>query len=208
MKALSILSSLPLAVSLLSAQVNTALARTPAPIEEATAVPSETDVRSTIPSGQTSELLEVVVQLADPPLAAMVSRQAGQFGAATQQRTYAAQLAARQDAFMLSANALGAKELARVSKALNAVIVSVTANRLADLAKLPGVKSVRPVRHYARDLSETVPYIGAGFVQNSLNITGTGVTIAVLDSGIDYTHVNLGGPGTSAAYQAAWGTSI
>ncbi len=138
----------------------------------------------------------------------MASRLAGQFGAAAQQRTYAAQPAARQNAFVRSANVLGAKELARVSKALNAVIVSVPANRLADLAKLPGVKSVRPVRHYERDLSQTVPYIGAGFVQNTLNITGTGVTVAVLDSGIDYTHVNLGGLGTPAAYEAAWGTSI
>jgi len=70
---------------------------------------------------------------------------------------------------MQSAGQLGATELARVSKALNAVIVSIPANRLAELAKLPGVKSVR---HYERDLSETVPYIGAGFVQNTLNITG------------------------------------
>ena len=67
---------------------------------------------------------------------------------------------------------------------------------------------MRPVRHYERDLSETVPYIGAGFVQNTLNITGTGVTVAVLDSGIDYTHANLGGPGTPEAFEAAWGTSI
>jgi hypothetical protein len=29
----------------------------------------------------------------------------------------------------------------------------------------------------------------------------------VLDSGIDYTHRNLGGPGTLEAYEAAWGTS-
>ena len=34
---------------------------------------------------------------------------------------------------------------------------------------------------------------------------GTGVTVAVLDSGIDYTHRNLGGAGTLAAYAAAYG---
>ncbi|MEJ1964187.1 MAG: hypothetical protein WDO56_22635 [Gammaproteobacteria bacterium] len=36
-------------------------------------------------------------------------------------------------------------------------------------------------------------------------ITGKGVKIAVLDSGIDYTHRNLGGRGTVAAYEAAYG---
>jgi uncharacterized repeat protein (TIGR01451 family) len=189
-------------------QLHPLFASTPAPIEEVTVIPSETDVRSTIPSREAPEHLEVVVQLNDPPLAAIAGKRSERLGIAAAQRAYAAQLAARQDSFMQSANQLGATELARVSKALNAVIVSIPANRLAELAKLPGVKSVRPVRHYERDLSETVPYIGAGFVQNTLNITGTGVTVAVLDTGIDYTHANLGGPGTPEAYEAAWGTSI
>lgn len=189
-------------------QVHPSFASTPAPIEEVTVIPSETDIRSTIPSRRASEHLEVVVQLNDPPLAAVAGKRSERLGIAAAQRAYAAQLAARQDSFMQSAGQLGATELARVSKALNAVIVSIPANRLAKLAKLPGVKSVRPVRHYERDLSETVPYIGAGFVQNTLNITGTGVTVAVLDSGIDYTHANLGGPGTPEAFEAAWGTSI
>ena len=33
--------------------------------------------------------------------------------------------------------------------------------------------------------------------------TGDGVKIAVIDTGIDYTHANFGGPGTVAAYEAA-----
>ena len=32
----------------------------------------------------------------------------------------------------------------------------------------------------------------------------TASVVAVIDSGIDYTHRNLGGPGTQAAYEAAW----
>ncbi len=208
MKARRLLNALILSVSLLFTQFHASFASTPAPLEEVTVIPSETDIRSTIPSRRASEHLEVVVQLNDPPLATIAGKRSERLGIAAAQRAYAAQLAARQDSFMQSASQLGATELARVSKALNAVIVSIPANRLAELAKLPGVKSVRPVRHYERDLSQTVPYIGASFVQNTLNITGTGVTVAVLDSGIDYTHANLGGPGTPEAYEAAWGTSI
>ncbi len=208
MKIQRLLTALVVTAGLFFTQVHPSFASTPAPIEEVTVIPSETDIRSTIPSRRASEHLEVVVQLNDPPLAAIAGKRSERLDIAAAQRAYAAQLAARQDSFMQSAGQLGATELARVSKALNAVIVSIPANRLAELAKLPGVKSVRPVRHYERDLSETVPYIGAGFVQNTLNITGTGVTVAVLDSGIDYTHANLGGPGTPEAYEAAWGTSI
>lgn len=157
------------------------------------------------------EELEVVVQLQAPPLAVVASRQRERFGvqlSGVEQAAYAAQLTSQQNAFVAAAARLGAKEEARLTKALNAVVVRIPAQQLEALAKLPGVKSVRPVRHYERDLSETVPYIGATFVQNTRGVTGTGVTVAVLDSGIDYTHANLGGPGTAAAFQAAWGTHI
>jgi subtilisin family serine protease len=100
---------------------------------------------------------------------------------------------------------LGGKELARVQIAHNAIAVRVDASQLTQIAALPGVASVRPVLHYERTLSETVPYVGATAVQSS-GFDGGGVRVAVLDSGVDYTHRNLGGPGTTAAYAAAYGT--
>ncbi len=53
-------------------------------------------------------------------------------------------------------------------------------------------------------LSETVPYIGAADIQAN-GFDGSGIRVAVLDSGIDYTHANFAGPGTLAAYEAAYG---
>ena len=38
-------------------------------------------------------------------------------------------------------------------------------------------------------------------------MTGKGVRVGVIDSGIDYTHVAFGGAGTEAAYEAAYGES-
>lgn len=99
---------------------------------------------------------------------------------------------------------LGAKELARVQVAHNAIAVRVDAAQLKNIAALQGVAKVRPVVTYQLDLSETVPYVGASKVQTA-GYDGTGVTVAVLDSGIDYTHRNLGGAGTTAAYEAAYG---
>jgi len=140
MKIQRLLTALVVTAGLFFTQVHPSFASTPAPIEEVTVIPSETDIRSTIPSRRASEHLEVVVQLNDPPLAAVAGKRSERLGIAAAQRAYAAQLAARQDSFMQSAGQLGATELARVSKALNAVIVSIPANRLAELTKLPGVK--------------------------------------------------------------------
>lgn len=102
--------------------------------------------------------------------------------------------------------ALGGRELGRATVAHNAIAISVDASRLPAIAALPGVLRVRPVVHHQLDLSETVPYVGGAAVQ-AAGFDGTGVRVAVMDSGIDYTHKNLGGAGTAEAYAAAWGTS-
>ena len=115
-------------------------------------------------------------------------------------------LMAQQDSLMSQLGGMGAKELGRVQVAHNAVAVRVDASSLEAISKLSGVLKVRPVVHYALDLSETVPYIGGKAVQDS-GRTGAGVRVAVLDSGIDYTHKNLGGAGTAAAYAAAYGAN-
>lgn len=88
--------------------------------------------------------------------------------------------------------------------ALNAVLANTTLDALQELAKNPAVTAVRPVKNYELDLSETVPYIGASAVRD-LGYDGSGVKVAVLDSGIDYTHAKLGGVGTLEAYRAAYG---
>jgi subtilisin family serine protease len=111
----------------------------------------------------------------------------------------------RQADMMSQLRGMGAQELGRVTIAHNAVAVRVDAASLAAIAQLSGVVKVRPVVDYALDLSETVPYVGGAAVQAS-GQTGAGVRVAVLDSGIDYTHKNLGGAGTAAAYEAAYGT--
>jgi minor extracellular serine protease Vpr len=100
----------------------------------------------------------------------------------------------------------GTVVLGRAQRALNAVMLRIDARQLARLANNPDVERISPVVNYELDLSETVPYIGATAAHES-GVTGEGVRIAVLDSGIDYTHASLGGPGTRAAYDAAYGAN-
>jgi subtilisin family serine protease len=94
-----------------------------------------------------------------------------------------------------------AQEIARVQKVLNAVFLEIDASVLPQLAKDPAVERIAPVGSYEMDLSETVPYIGATAVQG-MGYDGSGVRVAVLDSGIDYTHAALGGSGDPADFDA------
>jgi minor extracellular serine protease Vpr len=113
-------------------------------------------------------------------------------------------LAQMQTAMGTSMASLGAVELGRVSISHNAMAVRVDASQIKALAAMNGVAKVRPVVHYKLHLSETVPFVGGAALQKS-GFDGTGITVAIVDSGIDYTHRNLGGPGTLEAYAEAAG---
>lgn len=118
---------------------------------------------------------------------------------------HAAMLRNRQDQFAARAVALGGRVLARTRVGFNGVALSVDAKQLKALAALVGVTSIAPMTDYRLSLSTTVPYVGASKTQ-ALGFDGTGTRVAIIDTGIDYTHFNLGGLGTVAAYTAANGS--
>ena len=152
----------------------------------------------------TSGKIEIAVKLKASPVvvAKVAAKECGQqFGVREEAATVRA-LRSDQAEFCRRMSKLSAVELARVTKALNAVILSVHASRLGEIARDPAVASIRRLRNLTLNLSETVPSIGAAALQE-LGVTGRGVVVAVIDTGIDYTHRNLGGPGTVTAYEAA-----
>ena len=151
--------------------------------------------------------VDLVVQLTGVPLALANgenARRAGGLMNRAQQMAHSQSLRQSQDEVVAQVVALGGREIARVRIAYNAVVVRVDAGKIADIATIPGVYTVKRVNDYRINLGETVPYVGAASAkQNGLD--GNGVKVAVLDSGIDYTHRNLDGAGTIAAYQAVYG---
>ncbi len=61
-----------------------------------------------------------------------------------------------------------------------------------------GLQVVKP------DNVKGVQLIGAPSVWGGLaGLHGENIKIAIIDTGIDYTHANFGGPGTTAAFDAA-----
>ena len=97
--------------------------------------------------------------------------------------------------------------LGRVQTIMNAVFLEVDSDLIPRLKEDPAVVRVAPVSNYEKDLSDTVPYIGASAVQK-LGVTGAGIKVAVLDSGVDYFHANLGGSGDPADHVANDATVI
>lgn len=116
---------------------------------------------------------------------------------------------AQQDAFVKSVKKIDPKAqvLGRVQLVLNAVFVEVDASALAKLAQDSRVVRIARVGDYEMDLSETVPYIGASAVQ-AAGFDGSGIKVAVLDSGIDYTHAAFGGSGVVADFDVNDPTTI
>jgi len=115
---------------------------------------------------------------------------------------------AEQAEFMsrVASMAPSARVIGSVQVVANTVFLEVAASEMAALGADRAVTRMTPGGVYERHLDETVPYIGAETVQGR-GLTGKGVRVAVLDSGIDYTHAAFGGAGTTAAYAAAWGTT-
>jgi len=104
--------------------------------------------------------------------------------------------------------ARGGKVLAKFHSALNGVKAEISRDQIAGLQSASGVKAVLGVRKYHPVNAESVPFIGAPLVwQGTPAFKGEGAKIASIDTGIDYTHANFGGPGTVAAFNAAFATS-
>ncbi|MGN6302902.1 MAG: S8 family serine peptidase [Angustibacter sp.] len=104
-------------------------------------------------------------------------------------------------------SATKARTLYRTHAAYAGIAVATDASRLPALAALPGVKAIHRLTPKSFKNSTTVPLIGSGSVWSGTpSNTGAGVRIGIIDTGVDYTHKNFGGVGTTAAYDGAKAT--
>src|SRR6266513_3754966 len=102
-----------------------------------------------------------------------------------------------------SIESLGGTVVGHSQAAYNGIKVRIAHDRAKELATLPGLVAVRPLQLMKPQNIRGVPLIGTPAVWQSLGLHGEGVKIAIIDTGIDYTHANFGGPGTESAFQTA-----
>jgi minor extracellular serine protease Vpr len=108
-----------------------------------------------------------------------------------------------QDKIKGGISSAGGKVVAQLQWAYNGVQVTVPEKNVAKLANLPGVIAVRKVHTFKPANVNGVPYVGGPQTWQATGKTGKGVKIANIDTGVDYTHADFGGPGTVEAFKAA-----
>jgi uncharacterized protein (TIGR03437 family) len=104
---------------------------------------------------------------------------------------YRGQLAQRQNAVRQELNRRGVPIISSVSEVLNAVFVSAPAERVAELAAIPGVLGVRPMRQMHMELNKATQLMNAPAAWNLVggqSKAGAGIKIGILDTGIDQNH--------------------
>lgn len=114
---------------------------------------------------------------------------------------------AEKQAFRSAAKAAGLqyKERYAYDTLFNGFSVSVSRTQLSKLSRLPDVKSIHmvntipmPVTTKASpELFTAITMTGADIAQNELGLTGAGVKVAVMDTGIDIDHPDFGGNGSN-----------
>ncbi len=145
----------------------------------------------------------VVVEVAGDPVA-VVSAKAAAPLTHREKEDVKARLRAAQAPIEDAVRARGGTVLARFHSAYNGVKVRIAADQLPSLAAVPGVVKVHPLRLFRPANVHGVPLVGAPVVWGGVpGLHGEGVKVAIIDTGIDYTHADFGGPGTPAAYTAA-----
>ena len=96
----------------------------------------------------------------------------------------------------------------RTANAVPGVALHASAATARELAREPGVRSVRRIRTM-RPGNASADQLGRAVTAwQQTGRLGTGVRIGIVDTGIDYTHADFGGPGTSAAYAAVDPTEV
>jgi subtilisin family serine protease len=97
----------------------------------------------------------------------------------------------------------------------NGLSIAASPETAASIGKLDGVKAVWPVLTVPLpettaanpDLSTAIAQTGADVAQSELGLSGEGVRVAVMDTGIDYDNASLGGDGTTRTNSAAFPNS-
>ena len=157
-----------------------------------------------VPRSMDRTPVTVVAILAGPSVA-NVQEAAGRKLSRAERLTVKADRRGEQSGKRAQIEAAGGRVVGSFQSAVNGLKVRIPKNQVESLRQIPGVVNVLRVGVYSHENAVSVPRIGTPLAWAGVNgVRGEGIKIAILDTGIDYTHANFGGPGTPAAFDAAF----
>lgn len=145
-----------------------------------------------------------IVQLEGEPLAAFVHSlvDEGQAQTAALNALAQAHLASVDQAQLQLADLLSghdAEVIYRVQRVYNGVAIHIPVDQIDAIATLPGVQAIHPIISKEPTNTRTAQLLDAPAIWEGIDragLTGEGIRIAIIDTGIDYLHTMFGGPGT------------
>ena len=116
------------------------------------------------------------------------------------QKTFVNSLKSYQSQYVTELKGLGATILYTYQIVYNGIAVVIDGSQLHTLDQIAGISSISQSHTMAPALDTSVPFLLGGQSYADLGTNGTGTTIAIIDTGIDYTHADFGGSGNPADY--------
>jgi len=148
--------------------------------------------------------VRVIVQFTEPPVVAMRPNLNIYTANRSEMASYSQSLRQLKAARLSSIAAMGGRVQNTMEYVLNAAVVDVAPAAMEQMRNIPGVKSVELAGVY--EMSQAAPSVGELIGTAAVNAAGNGgagVAVAILDSGVDYTHAAFSGPGTTGYYNTA-----
>lgn len=144
-----------------------------------------------------------LLELEAPPAAAVYAETAAKSGvgsAVGAVRRHLEEIERAQRAVLdalTAKSSIGVQLLYRTQRVYNGVAVEAGPARAAELKRLPGVKNVRPLHPMYLHTSTSMPFTSMPELWDGLGLglTGEGIRIGIIDTGIDYLHQDFGGTG-------------
>jgi subtilisin family serine protease len=143
-----------------------------------------------------------LLELTAPPAVQhfLLLQEQGVAAASTSTQHYLADLEQAQQALLDTLQQQEIPLLYRTQRVYNGVAVLATPEQARTLASLPGVKALHPILSKEPATTSSIPFLSIPEVWGrGAGLRGEGIRIAVIDTGIDYLHLDFGGPGVGYA---------
>jgi minor extracellular serine protease Vpr len=144
----------------------------------------------------------MIIELEGEPLAVHYANQkaTGIMLATESMESYRSNLLKAQADLTVSLEKLDVTVISNYTTAYNGIQALIPFRAFNEIRRLPGVKAIHRAPIHEPALSGSVPLIGATDVWNDFGFDGEGIVIAIIDTGIDYTHAAFGGSGDPDDY--------